>query len=250
MRELLELCELPNGARLCGGAKRGATLRVAECGQLCELPFEPSVSSHAILWLQRPQRRDIRFMADDTANHEPSGLGVRLCALALVGAFLGFGAETIHQRAGVWILPDKAAQPWWIVGVYFVALLSAGVAFSWYERRIQPALSVSRSSLAVEVALFLALFLSPPFLHSHEITLTVAASSYLALRLVFFRRRGDLAVVIGVICLNLAVELALVSANLYAYSTAQWLPVPLWLAPLWGGLGLGLRRFFSAAESA
>ena len=178
-------------------------------------------------------------------NNGKSQHNLRLPMLALVGASLGFGAETIHQRAGVWVLPDGAAQPWWIVGVYFVALLGAGAAFGWYEGRLQSTLSLTRTIVVAEVALFVTLFLWPPLLHNHEITLTIVASSYLLFRLLVFRHRGDLTVVVAVVCLNLALELTLIAANLYDYTTAQWLPVPLWLAPLWGGLGLGLRRLFS-----
>lgn len=174
---------------------------------------------------------------------------LRLPLLACLGAFLGFGAETIHQRAGVWVLPEGAGQPWWIVIVYFFGILAAGFAFSWYERQPTRALCVPRAHLLVEILLFFALFLCPPLLHTHELVLTGVSACFLTVRLAFFRRPGDLAVVIGIISLNLAVELALVSAELYAYSTAQWLPVPLWLAPLWGGLGLGLRRFYLAAGS-
>ena len=174
---------------------------------------------------------------------------LRLSVLALVGSILGFGAEMLHLRAGVWVLPGEAGLPWWIVPVYFSGLLTIGLLFLVIERRGGRRLSVSRVTLLLEVLLLLALFICPVLLHRHELLLTAVAAACLVARLLLFRAPGDLKVAILAMVADLAVESSLLASSLFAYSNARWLPVPLWLAPLWGAVGLGLRRLFLFATS-
>jgi hypothetical protein len=74
-------------------------------------------------------------------------------------------------------------------------------------------------------------------------------SLLLLTRLVFFRQPGDVLVAFAVIGLDLAVEWPLSGAAAFAYSHARFGSLPLWLAPMWGGIGLAIRRFFSLAAS-
>lgn len=171
----------------------------------------------------------------------------RLLVSAAAGAILGFGAENLHLAAGVWALPRGAGLPWWIVAVYFFGLLGAGFAFARIERRTGAQLLVSRRRLVMEVGLFVSLFLAPVLLHTHELILTAVVTGYLGIRLALFREPGDLVVAAFAIGVDLLVEGVLVSGSFYRYPGAEWTTLPLWLAPLWGGLGIGLRRFFRVA---
>jgi len=167
----------------------------------------------------------------------------RLLILALVGSLLGFLAESIHQRAGVWTPAQGSGLPLWITAVYLVGLGLAGFAFSLLERRLPPRI-LTQKTLMLEVMLLGALFLLPPLLHCRELLLLLVATAYLLARLLLIRWPGDLLVAAFAIALDLIIEGTLVSFSLYSYANAQWLPLPLWLAPLWGCLGLGLRRIF------
>jgi hypothetical protein len=53
----------------------------------------------------------------------------------------------------------------------------------------------------------------------------------------------------SVAAIDACVELGMASSHLFAYSHASLGPLPLWLIPFWGGLGLSMRGFFSAAEA-
>ena len=182
------------------------------------------------------------------ADSKARSQATRLLVTAAAGAILGFGAENLHLAAGVWALPRGAGLPWWIVAVYFFGLLGAGFAFAGIERRAGAQLVVSRRRLVAEMGLFASLFLAPVLLHTHELLLTAVVTGYLALRLALFREPGDLCVVMLVVVIDVLVEGALVSGSFYRYPRAEWMALPLWLAPLWGGLGLGLRRFFRVAQ--
>jgi len=109
---------------------------------------------------------------------------------------------------------------------------------------------VSRRALAFEITLFLLLFFAPIVLHRFEIGLAVLVTGILALRLVRFRVPGDVQVAILALTIDLVAESTLVGFGMYRYPEAHWLPLPLWLAPFWGALGLGLRRFFVVALGA
>jgi len=181
-----------------------------------------------------------------TDLRQDASVPLRLFSVALVGAAVGYCAENIHKAAGVWVLPEGAGLPVWISVVYFFAIIGTGFAFVWFERRVKVFTPFSVRTLFIEGGLFAALYLAPPLLHSHEVGLTVVASAYLLVRLIFCRAKGDLAVAVFVLSADYVLEFALAAASLFEYSNAQCMPLPLWLAPLWGGLGIGLRRFFVA----
>jgi hypothetical protein len=168
----------------------------------------------------------------------------RLVALAALGAILGTFAEAAHQKAGVWVLGNGLTFPGWIAAVYFIALLGAGVGLNRIEDALAPRPEVSATSVVVEVILFAVLFLLPPILHRHELLLAMIAAGYVLVRLALFRARGDVTVAAVLAASDLVIELCLAAASFYRYANAALLPVPLWLAPLWAGLALGLRRFF------
>ena len=61
--------------------------------------------------------------------------------------------------------------------------------------------------------------------------------------------RADLATVIAAMALDAAVEALLIHCfSLYHYANASLFGLPLWLFPLWGGIGLGLRRMLSLSS--
>ncbi len=68
-------------------------------------------------------------------------------------------------------------------------------------------------------------------------------------RLALFRAPADLAVAGAIVAADLAIESALVAAGLFTYANAEFAPLPIWLAPLWAGLGLSLRRLLGAATA-
>ena len=179
-----------------------------------------------------------------TDPHTRLGWG-KLLGVSAVGAGLGFAIEGLHQRAGVWVSasgPD-AALPWWIAGAYFAALVLAGWGFAWIGDRPGAALpDRPRWTLAVEMVTLAALFAAPIGLHRYELGFALAMTGLLVGRLARWWAPGDLAVAAVAIALDLAVESCLVAAALYHYANTSWLPLPLWLAPLWGCIGLSLRR--------
>ncbi len=173
----------------------------------------------------------------------------RLLALAALTSPLALAAESIHRRAGVWIPVREAPPAAWIPAVYFVATVGCGGALAWLERRVRPALAPGRRR-ALEAVPVLALFLAPPLLHARELVLLALASGYLVLRLAAWRAPGDLAVAAVAMAGDLGIEAALVALGFYRYAHAAWGPLPLWLAPLWGGLALGLRRLLLPVTAA
>ncbi len=154
-----------------------------------------------------------------------------------------------HQHASVWVLPARARVPWWIAVVYFCGLTVAGAIFFRVEHRLGFVLDRSAAALGIEATLLLLWFLAPVILHPHEVLFTLLTLGYLSLRLFLWRAPGDIAIVLIAVGLDLVIELSLIAAGLFHYSNARWLPVPLWLAPLWGGMALGLRRVFFVALS-
>src|SRR5206468_2453170 len=82
----------------------------------------------------------------------------RLAIVSIVGGVVGFAAEWVHRRAGVWVLPNGAGLPFWIIPVYAACLFAAGLAFARVDR------SAPRPSMRealIESACFLALFAAP-----------------------------------------------------------------------------------------
>jgi hypothetical protein len=90
------------------------------------------------------------------------------------------------------------------------------------------------------------LYLAPPLLYLYEAPFAAAASAYLCLRLWRAHAPGDLVVAAAAIAIDAALEGALMHAGFYHYARASLGPFPLWLFPLWGALGLVLRRLFRA----
>jgi hypothetical protein len=166
---------------------------------------------------------------------------VRAVVVAALGALVGTLAERVHRRAGVWELPDGGPLPPWVTLAYFVGLYAAALAFRRFERG--RALSVPPARAAAEALFVLALFGAPPLLHAHEARLAALASAVLVARLLVERAPGDVAVAFAVAGADVALEGGLVAAGLFRYREAA-APLPLWLAPLWGAIGLGLRRLF------
>jgi hypothetical protein len=170
----------------------------------------------------------------------------RAVFLAAGGAVLGFVAEILHRRAGVWVLDTGGAMPAWVGLVYFLGLLGAALALRAFERGHPGALPLGPDRLLVEAALLAAAFVAPIALHRHELALLTLTLVYLAVRLGLARAPGDVAVALAVAAADTVVEGGLVSAGLYHYPHASLGPLPLWLPPLWAGLGLGLRRLLAA----
>ena len=172
----------------------------------------------------------------------------RSVGLAAIGALAGFLAETVHRRAGVWTLPGGGGMPLWVAAVYFAGLLLAIEASRRFEAT--RGLRVGPRALAVETGLAAGWFLLPPLLHRHELPLAALALVAIAARLLAFGRRGDLAVVAFVVLVDTAVEGTLVALGWFRYTNAAYAPLPLWLAPLWAGLGMSLRRILRALDGA
>jgi hypothetical protein len=188
-------------------------------------------------------RDDLPFLAIGLSR-------TRFFMLVTCASVAGVVGEMLHLQAGVWVPMRAIGSFWWIFPVYFVGLILAGRFFLEVERRVRQKPALSRSALAIEVCCFLALFWMPPLLHTHELVLTVIAVAYLALRLLLFRKAGDLVVAAFSVVADLTIESSLVVLGVYHYPNSEWVAVPLWLGPLWGGLGLGIRRFLLATAVA
>jgi hypothetical protein len=169
----------------------------------------------------------------------------RSLATAAVGALIGWLAESVHRRAGVWSLPGGGPMPAWVALAYFVGLLGASEALCRFEQRHPGALALGPTRVGAEALGVVVLFLAPPLLHDSEQLLLGLAVAWLAARLVWLRAPGDLAVALGVAGADVVFESALTAARLFRYQHASLGPLPSWLFPLWGGLALGLRRLFA-----
>ena len=100
--------------------------------------------------------------------------------------------------------------------------------------------------VAWDVGVALVLFAAPIFLHTHEVWFAWITWGYLLARLALVRSRASVVVALAAAMLDGVVELLLIQGlHLYTYANASLLELPLWLAPLWGGIGLGLWRGFS-----
>ena len=170
----------------------------------------------------------------------------RLFILAALGATLWFGFDSIHVRAGIFAVQGSSGVPAWMVLCYFAGFLGVGLFFRALEARstIQP---VTVSRLAIEILAFLTLLAAHYVWFSSELVYAAITGSYLAGRLLLRREPGDFATVAFVALLDLGVELTLIRLGRFSYAHSHWLPVPLWLSPMWGGLGLSVRRFFRFA---
>lgn len=175
---------------------------------------------------------------------------LRLALIGVVGAVLGSLGEGAHHRAGVWTLPEGASLPWWVAVAYVVAIPSVAMAYRWMDGRVGVKVAPTRSAALLEGVAVLALFVSPALLHPHEIVLAGALWACLLARMVLVRAPGDAWVVVVAMVVDTALELCLASLGLFEYAHASAGPLPLWLAPFWGCMGLSLRRLFASVLPA
>jgi len=168
----------------------------------------------------------------------------RLIGAALGGGLAGYGAEMVHQWAGVWVLAGSQSIPWWIFLVYAVGFYGAGWVFYLAERRFGFPLAWSIPSVVIEMAIVVAFFGLSAALYHWELWLFGVAAAFLAARMVWFRKKGDLWIMLFVMVLDYGVESILAAIPLFYYQQASYLNLPIWLIPLWGTLGLSLRRIF------
>lgn len=171
----------------------------------------------------------------------------RLVLLAAVAALLWYGFDSLHVRKGIFAVANTQGVPWWMVLCYFAGFVGAGLFFRGLDRRTPMRNTVTRARLLVEVIAFLAVLAAHYAFYADEVTYTLLAAGYVALRMVKDRQPGDVAAMLFVVLLDLAVELTLTHNGRFAYSHTQWLPVPLWLSPMWAGLALSVRRFYAVA---
>lgn len=173
----------------------------------------------------------------------------RLVAASLGGGVAAYGAEMVHQWAGVWVLAGGQSIPWWIFAVYALGFYGAGWVFYWAERRLAFPLAWSLGGLALEGAIVVVFFGLAAALYRWELAMFGLAAAFLAARMVWFRRRGDVCIMLFVMALDYAVESALAAIPLFHYQHAAYLNLPIWLIPFWGTLGVSLRRLFQITRA-
>jgi hypothetical protein len=171
----------------------------------------------------------------------------RLAAISSLGAVVFFALDSLHVRAGIWVATSHAGVPVPFLAVYFAGIFAAGLAFRSFERR--HALAPKPAAVAADAGVFVAVLIAHLLVFRQEALLAAVLATGLGVRLVFFRRQGDVAIAAAVIGLDLAFELALSAAGTFRYSVASVGPLPLWLCPMWGALGLSMRTFFAALQS-
>ena len=171
----------------------------------------------------------------------------RIAAVAALAAGVGYLAEAGHLRCGVWVLKSGSSLPGWVALVYLFAFLAFGAVLEHLERRSERRLHVTTVALPLESLAFAVIVFSPALAFRHELSFAILLAAYVVLRLRYIRARGDVLIAVLAASANFALELALIAAGLYRYPVAAWLPVPLWLAPFWAGIGLSLRRAFAFA---
>jgi hypothetical protein len=174
----------------------------------------------------------------------------RLIGAAVAGGVVGYGAEMVHQWAGVWVLAGSQSIPWWIFLVYAVGLYGAGGVVFLSERRLGFPLAWSVRGLGLEAVIVVAFFGLAAALYPWELVLFGMAAAFLAVRMVWFRRRGDPWIMVFVMALDYGVESILAAIGLFTYQQASYLNLPIWLIPFWGTLGLSLRRLFQITRKA
>jgi hypothetical protein len=169
---------------------------------------------------------------------------VRLILGSLAGGLAGYLGEVVHHWAGVWAMPGTSGQPPWIFAVYAAVLYVAGWCFFAVERRLAFPLAPTLRAYLIEGAGMVVLFLGVAAAYRHETALALVLLAWLGVRLVRFRARGDLVLAVFTAGLDYALESGLAAAGLYEYRVAAWTVLPLWLAPFWACMGLGLRRLY------
>lgn len=184
-------------------------------------------------------------------DYEPGSSLVqgRLMGASLGGGLAGYGAEMVHQWAGVWVLAGSQSVPWWIFLVYAVGFYGAGWVFFVADRRFGFPLPWSLRGLALEAGIVVAFFGLAAALYRWELLLFGAAAAFLVVRLGWLRQRGDLWIMLFVMALDYGVESILAAVGLFHYQQASYLNLPIWLVPFWGTLGLSLRRLFQVTRA-
>lgn len=170
----------------------------------------------------------------------------RRILLAAFGAVLFFALDSIHVSAGIWSASRADGVPWWYVFVYFGGIFAAASGLRRFERRYER--SLGETVLALDIAAFVLLLVLHLVLFRSEVLLAVSSLVVLAVRLLVFRRPGDLVLGLFIAALDAVVEWMMASRGLFAYSHARFALLPLWLLPFWAGLGVSLRGFFLVAE--
>ena len=170
----------------------------------------------------------------------------RRIVLAAIGAVVFFALDSIHVRAGIWSAGRSDGVPWWYVFVYFSGIFAAASGLRRFERRYER--SLGETVLALDIAAFTLLLVLHLVLFRSEVVLAVASLTVLAVRMLVFRRPGDLVLGLFIAGVDAIVEWSMASRGLFAYSHARFALLPLWLLPFWAGLGVSLRGFFLVAE--
>lgn len=168
---------------------------------------------------------------------------LRLTILALFGAIVWYGFDSLHVREGIFSVTGSKGLPIYLALFYFLGFFIVGLFFRFLERSVKSG-RLSTKRLLFEIVAFLLVLLAHYLWYRTEILYMGIMLGYLLIRYFFFYERGDIRAVIFIAGLDLVCELLLIRFGIFSYSFAQWLPVPLWLAPMWGGLGLGVRRFY------
>src|SRR5262249_9592771 len=112
--------------------------------------------------------------------------------LPVFGGVVGYFAETVHRRAGVWSRASQGAMPLWIAFAYGLALFVLPDGLRRFERRYPGAVVPNRRQRALEFLVLVGLFLAPPPFYRHELLLTLVAVGWLVARLSVSRSAGDL----------------------------------------------------------
>lgn len=173
----------------------------------------------------------------------------RLLVASLGGGLTGYGAEMVHQWAGVWVLAGSQSIPWWIFFVYAVGFYTAGWVFHLAERHFRFPLPWSLGGLALEGSIVVAFFGLAAALYRWELLLFGLAAAFLTVRMIAFRKRGDVWIMLFAMGLDYGVESILAAIPLFYYQKASYLNLPIWLIPFWGTLGLSLRRLFQITRA-
>ena len=163
----------------------------------------------------------------------------RLIPIALAGCLLGFGLEMVHRAAGVWVLDRPALGLLWIAPIYFLGIVAVVDLLGRFGHLGRP---ISVATVITEATILGLLFASPPIFYQFELLFAVLILCYLVLRLALFAAPRDVWVALTVVGLDLVIEGVLLVLGVFHYANADFAPVPLWLAPLWGAAALGLRR--------
>ncbi len=173
----------------------------------------------------------------------------RLVLASLGGGLAGYGAEMVHQWAGVWVLAGSQSIPWWIFMVYAVGFYGAGWVFYRAERHFGFPLPWALPGVALEAGIVVVFFLLAAALYRWELLMFGVAAAFLAARMIWFRKTGDVWIMLFTMGLDYGVESILAAIPLFTYQQASYLNLPIWLIPFWGTLGLSLRRLFQITRA-